>query len=62
MPDDVACRRLAAQLAAQLPETKASALKTIEYLRQLADGYLYQADPISEADNVVRLAPRFAAD
>jgi hypothetical protein len=52
MPDDAACRRLAAQLAAQLPETKAKALKTIEYLRELADTFMY---PEPAPDNVVPL-------
>lgn len=63
MPDDAACRRLAAQLAAQLPESKANALKTIEYLRQLAEGYLYPTEDKShDVGNVVRLGPRFATD
>jgi poly-gamma-glutamate capsule biosynthesis protein CapA/YwtB (metallophosphatase superfamily) len=60
MPDDAACRRLAAQLAAQLPETKAKAMKTIEYLRELADTFMYPAEEPAP-DNVVPL-PRLVAD
>lgn len=34
-------RRLAVQLAAQLPENKEDAVKTVTYLRWLVDGFLY---------------------
>jgi hypothetical protein len=60
MPNDAASRRLAAQLAAQLPDTKANALKTIDYLRELAENFMYEDDHPAE-DNVLKL-PRLVGD
>ncbi len=34
-------RRLAIQLAAQLPESREDAIKTLECLKRIVDGYLY---------------------
>lgn len=37
-------KRLAAQLAPQLPENKEDALKTLECLHKLVEEYLYRVD------------------
>lgn len=56
MPNEEACRRLAAQLAAQLPEDRESAMKTIEYLRQFAEVFIYPV--AASGGEVVNLATR----
>jgi hypothetical protein len=52
---DGACRRLAVQLASQLPEDRDAALKTLEYLQEVVDTFLLPPQ-IEVAGNVLRFA------
>jgi hypothetical protein len=52
---DGACRRLAVQLASQLPEDREAALKTVEYLRQVVDIFLLPPE-VEAGGRVLRFA------